>query len=110
MIGHESIPFADGNGYYAELSVFHELHCLVCISFLEHPRVFIQTGSTSQCHFISFTAQEQEQRCPFQFHLQLERKHKTAVFKLEAYVLECHVLCRLLIPTLHHVQLLACIN
>ena len=32
-IGHKSIPFTDGNGYYAELGVFHELHCLVCALF-----------------------------------------------------------------------------
>jgi hypothetical protein len=27
----KSIKFADGSGYIAEPSVYHELHCIVCM-------------------------------------------------------------------------------
>lgn len=27
-----SIAFKDGSGYIAELAVYHELHCIVCVS------------------------------------------------------------------------------
>ena len=43
-------------------------------------------------------------------YLQLEQMHYAAGFELGAYFLERHGLLRLPIPTLNHVQLLACIN
>lgn len=30
LVGEDSIALADGSGYLAEPSVYHELHCLVC--------------------------------------------------------------------------------
>ena len=39
MINETSIALRDGSGFIAELAVYHELHCIVCLPAFANPKV-----------------------------------------------------------------------